>query len=284
MGVETNIEWCDHTFNGWRGCAVPGRIGDSGDGPAPECVHCYARANATRNPSVFGTWGSRGLRVVAAESTWRQPLAWAGKARAEGVRRRVFAFSLADVFEDRPDLIAPRARLFALIDATPELDWLLLTKRPESIRRLWVGGPRRNVWLGTSCGHPASLWRVDALRKCGDLAALLFVSAEPLLADVDFSGRLGGIGWLIVGGESGPKARPFDLMWARRTIADCRAAAVPVFVKQLGRRPDAGEWWDESMVPHRRILIRNPKGGDPSEWPPDVRVREFPTAVAAVEA
>ena len=139
MAENSAIGWTHHTFNPWRGCQKV----------APGCTNCYAEALAKRNPSVLGTWGADGTRVVAAEAYWREPLKWQRQAAAAGERRRVFCASLADVFEDwngpitnvrgekllcnQADL---RRRLFALIDETPDLDWLLLTKRPEHILRM----------------------------------------------------------------------------------------------------------------------------------------------------
>jgi protein gp37 len=104
-----------------------------------------------------------------------------------------------------------------------------------------------------------------------------FLSIEPLLEDIGALG-LRGISWVIVGGESGPHARPFDLAWARDIIDQCRAASVPVFVKQIGSRP-CGKWGiaSEHLRPDDPWWTgKSRKGGDPSEWPADLRVREFP--------
>jgi protein gp37 len=134
--------------------------------------------------------------------------------------------------------------------------------------------PLPNVWLGVSVEDRASLPRLDTLRETP--AALRFVSIEPLLEDLGRI-RLGGIDWVIVGGESGPGARPFDLAWARSTVQQCRAGGVPVFVKQLGAKP-----YDGDSLGHERydLLLRDRKGADPAEWPEDLRVREFPRSVA----
>src|SRR5262245_49606753 len=118
---NSKIQWTDHTFNVWRGC----------EKVSPGCAHCYAETMSRRNPAVLGEWGKHGTRVIASEAMWREPLKWDRQARAAGVRKRVFCASLADVFEDRPELVAPRERLFRLIEDTPNLDWQLLTKRPE---------------------------------------------------------------------------------------------------------------------------------------------------------
>ena len=136
----SKIEWTDHTFNPWIGCQKV----------SPGCDHCYAEARMDHRFHRV-QWGPHGKRSRTSPDTWRQPLRWA-KA-ANGSRPRVFCASLADVFDNRAPLGA-RADLFALIRRTPELDWMLLTKRPENIRRMlpddWADG-WPHVWLGTTC-------------------------------------------------------------------------------------------------------------------------------------
>lgn len=291
MGDATAIEWADATFNPWRGCA---RV-------SPGCVNCYAEALATRFAGTLGTWGPGGERAMASEAYWRKPERWNAEAAAAGVRRRVFCASLADVFEDRPDLEAPRARLFDLIVATPHLDWLLLTKRPENVRRLATAAAASlgllldefmlapNVWLGTTVEDQARAdERVPILLDTP--AAVRFLSCEPLLGPVDLSEglwlgpRMGPqrtrVDWLIVGGESGPHARSMDLAWARTLVEQGRAAGVPVFVKQLGARPYVevknGAWLFGAPPLRDPRPMRDRKGGDPDEWPADLRVREVP--------
>jgi protein gp37 len=205
-----------------------------------------------------------------------------------------------------PSLDGLRRQLFELIDATPWLDWLLLTKRPENILRMWPGvesphcspsevilWARPNVWLGTSIAEQADADRnIPLLLKCRDLSPVLFLSAEPLIGPIDlrksrthegdrdvlFVGDEGGheytgsprrfINWVIVGGESGPGARPCTIGHVRDIVRDTQAAGVPVFVKQLGKRPVNREG-----QPHP---IKDKKGGDMAEWPEDLRLRQFP--------
>jgi protein gp37 len=260
MGANSKIEWTHHTFNPWRGCTKV----------SAGCANCYAEATSVRNPKVLGVWGPRGTRVIAAESYWRQPLAWNAAARAAGERHRVFCASLADVFEGDDTMPAEsvrpvrdaRARLFNLIDATPFLDWLLVTKRPENIRGMWPGGymnpppmgptltRRPNVWLLTSVeDQPSADKRIPELLKCRDLAAVLGLSIEPLLGPVDLTrakprnvpawwqgnrNPLSRIDWVIVGGESGHHARPMHPEWPRGLRDQCQAAGVPFFFKQWG--------------------------------------------------
>lgn len=229
-----------------------------------------------RNPDTLGVWGPNGTRVVAAESMWREPLKWNKAAREAGERRRVFCASLADVFEDwqgpmidsqgrtlhlgaggawfntqtlssKPLSIDDvRERLFGLIDRTPDLDWLLLTKRPENViptlERLgntsalvdcWMTETTlpRNIWLGVSAeDQRRANERIPILLDIP--AAVRFVSAEPLLGPIDFRPWLDDIGWIIVGGESGKNHRPMDLEWLASIVEQCRYAGVPCYVKQ----------------------------------------------------
>lgn len=183
MGENTKIEWADHTFNPWIGCTKV----------SPACDHCYAEALATNRLGV--AWGPHAARRRTAESTWRQPLAWNRKAEREGRRFRVFCSSLADVFDNKVDEDW-RTDLWGLIAATPRLDWLLLTKRPQNIAKM-LPAPRgfyhpawgegwSNVWLGTTVENQA-----EADRRIPHLlavpAAKHFLSMEPLLGPVDLS-------------------------------------------------------------------------------------------------
>lgn len=226
-----------------------------------------------RNPSVLGVWGPRGRRVVAAESYWQQPLKWNADAERAGERRRVFCASLADVFEGEDTMPAEswplvqqaRGRLWALIEQTPHLDWLLLTKRPENALALataWAGGPwPANVWVGTSVENQAAAdERIPHLLNVP--ARVRFLSCEPLLGPVNlrsipidartradvvagayiYTGALSGskltsvarIQWVIAGGESGPHARPMLPDWARSLRNQCSASGVAFFFKQHG--------------------------------------------------
>jgi len=289
MAEATAIQWTDHTWNLWRGCT---KI-------SPGCAHCYAERLANRNPALLGKWGAHGSRVLAAADQWKQPAKWDRAAAKRGVRARVFCASLADVFDDWPgQMTGPDGRelftedaepytlaharawkLWPTIRATPHLDWQLLTKRPENIPRMMPAGRWGNVWLGTSVESADYLWRVDALLEAADRVEVpvRFVSAEPLLSAVDFGAVLhpDRVNWMIVGGESGGKARNFDLAWGRSIVRQCRAAGVACFVKQVGARPvemrGPGVLWLH--------LGYDPKGGDPADWPADLCVREFPAEV-----
>ena len=171
----------------------------------------------------------------------------------------MFCASMADVFESRPDLDPWRGRLWTLIEATPELDWLLLTKRPDQIRARIPWGKKwpSNVWLGTTAEN--QLWanrRIPVLLEHN--AAVHFVSCEPLLGSVDLSpwlaGRRSRIDWVIVGGESGHKARPMHPEWAKAIRDQCAAAGVAFHFKQWGQwRPDS------ALIPsgRRRIQVHD---------------------------
>jgi protein gp37 len=362
MVQDSKIEWTKHTMNPWRGCT---KI-------SPGCTNCYADTLSHRNPKTLGVWGPKGTRVVASEVTWREPIKWDKIAEMQGERHRVFCASLADVFEqwDGPmqtsnniqwwkradgtwttsdhyrDTVMltmqdVRARLFALIEATPNLDWLLLTKRPENVLTMtydaWCkpvpghvsqneGDGRHwhwpaNVWLGTSVeSQQYANERIPHLLRTP--AAVRFLSCEPLLSAVDLFSAVRGpchdcghpleghalnsrivgcqagngtdtnplcgcrvvlrdlIHWVIVGGESGAGARPFELDWARSIQNQCYVAGVPWFMKQAGAEPR--DWTRGDPPNHEppevvKLRLLDKKGGDLAELPAALRVREFPT-------
>jgi protein gp37 len=234
MGVDTKIEWAHHTFNPWVGCTPVSRA----------CDFCYAEAWAKRTGHPELWQGQRRRTTVA---NWRQPIKWNDAAAAAGVQRRVFCASLADVFDNQvPDHW--RSDLFALIEDTPNLDWLLLTKRPQNIARMvwpkWDAGLPSNIWLGTTAEDGD-----ECRRRWPHLAAIpaaiRFISYEPALGPLGKldQWRAGGPtpDWLICGGESGGRARPMDPAWARGARDQCAAAGVAFHFKQWGgRTPKAG--------------------------------------------
>lgn len=290
MSQKTAISWTDHTFNPWWGCTKV----------SPGCANCYAERDAKRYGHDI--WGPGKPRRVFGTKHWAEPGRWNRVAERERVRKRVFCASMADIFEDEA-LVGERNLLYDTIDATPWLDWQLLTKRPENFQGAlparWLLDPPKNVWLGVSVEDQATAdERIPLLLQTQ--AALRFVSYEPALAPVDFGMYLSrtnmpglnlmpgfrdplpGIDWVIVGGESGPGARPFNLAWARASVAQCKATGVAVFVKQLGARtvgprlhaPTPNDPGTVAFLPR----WADAKGGDPTEWPVDLRVQEFPKA------
>jgi protein gp37 len=225
MSENSKIEWTDHTFNPWWGCT----------NVSPACDHCYAEAWAKRTGHAI--WGKDSSRRFFGDHYWNEPLKWNAKAERDCVRRRVFCGSMCDVMEDRRDLDPHRTRLYPLIERTPALDWLLLTKRPQNFLRFlppcWLKTPRQNVWLMTTVESPAYLWRIDALKTAP--AVVHGLSIEPLLEPIPTLGEhLDGIEWVICGGESGPQARPMQLAWVRSIREQCITAAVAFHFKQWG--------------------------------------------------
>lgn len=225
MAENSKIEWTDHTFNPWWGCT---RV-------SPACDHCYAETFSHR--LGLDLWGDGGVRRPMSESYWKQPIRWNTKALAAGVRYRVFCASMADVFEHSAELDAWRTRLWQLVDATPQLDWLLLTKRPQNVVRMtpWGRDWPLNVWVGTTVENQAmARKRLKHLAKVPSVVR--FVSCEPLLGPLDLSRELvsGVINWTIAGGESGPRSRPSAPDWFRSLRDQCVTAGVPFHFKQWG--------------------------------------------------
>jgi protein gp37 len=339
-------------FNPWRGCTKV----------SAGCTNCYAETLSHRNPAVLGEWGPNGTRVVASETKWREALSWDRAAKKAGERHRVFCASLADVFEDwdgpmvnskgealvanqwwpklgrgsfdRLIMNHVRERLDSLIRATPNLDWLILTKRPENIYRMGEDhmfgltqdnrklAIHSNVWMGTTVENQEQAdIRIPHLLRTP--AAVRFLSVEPMLGPIDLrrwmpkhpffltrcehcgwtgsselcdvdrfhddadvvcpachtvmlADEIPGIGWTICGGESGPHARPFDLAWARDLRDQCKTAGVSYFAKQMGSNPVVlgTDTLGEPML--HSVRFKDGHGGDPDEWPADLKVRQFP--------
>lgn len=248
MAEQTNIGWTDHTFNPWTGCT---KVSEA-------CRNCYAESWAKRSGIV--QWGENAARRRTSAANWKEPLKWNRAALIAGERRRVFCASLADVFEDREELKPWRKDLFSLIHQTQQLDWQLLTKRPENISRLMAEAiplgmghaDRNHIWLGTTVESQSEARRIDYLINCRPWARVLFLSVEPMLGPLDLFDWLHavdegrghdynmGINWVIGGGESSPKHRPLNIDHARNLRDQCIEANVPFFFKQHGgRTPEA---------------------------------------------
>lgn len=314
MAENSKIEWTDHTFNPWMGCTKV----------SPACKFCYAERDMDHRFGKV-QWGPAGTRVVTSEDNWRKPMKWDREAREKGIRYRVFCASLADVFEewsgqvshssgkpmwrlnvpngddecwgykeslDDPNTGRPlrlddiRRRLFQLIDSTPNLDWLLLTKRPENILKFWPSlwvphpmpdfrGPgyrmksnyRSNVWLGTTVeDNEYGEKRIPELMKCRRLSPVLFLSCEPLLGWIDLRSIANvcrncddiagcdcdtpplGIDWVIAGGESGRDARPSHPAWFQWLSEHCKTHNVPFLFKQWGEWLPASQGGNNGAV------------------------------------
>lgn len=290
MASSSSIEWTDATWNPWIGCTQV----------SPGCAHCYMFRDQRR-------FGLDPELVRRGKTTFREPLRWKEP-------RRVFTCSWSDWFHEGAD--GWRNEAWDIIRRTPQHTYQILTKRPERIAEhlpLDWGRGYPNVWLGVSVETQRQAERITALM--GIAAAVRFVSAEPLLGPLSLrwlaawpenaprtamnlaagaTNHLDGLrrlDWVIVGGESGPGARPMRLEWAREVVRQCREAGVAVFVKQLGASPlDRFPDDTETPWPLRRMFGLTPeetaavplvlidrKGGDPEEWPADLRIREFPT-------
>ena len=255
MSANSAIEWTDHTFNPWWGCQKVG----------PGCDHCYAESLDKRTGGEH--WGPGAQRRRTSVRNWNDPVRWNKQADAffaeHGRRQRVFCASMADVFDNAID---PqwRADLFQLIESTPNLDWLLLTKRignvaamvPEATdlidygegwQSMWGQGVwPENVWLGATIVDQEEADR-DIPKLLKVPAAVRFLSMEPLLGPVSFEGMwvhhtnpamhenmLEALDWVIIGGESGPGSRPMHPDWARDLRDQCEAVGVPFLFKQWG--------------------------------------------------
>jgi len=242
MAKNTKIEWTDHTFNPWEGCQKVG----------PGCDNCYAE---TRNARYAGgqaiNWGPGAPRRRTSASNWNKPLMWNKNADAfmaeHGRRQRVFCASLADVFDNAVDL-SWREDLFQLIAATPNLDWLLLTKRIGNVPAMVAiisGCMPPNVWLGVTITNQTEAER-DIPKLLEVPARVRFLSMEPLLGPGDIVPYIhcdvgNKVDWVIVGGESGPGARPMHPDWVRSLRDQCGAAGVPFLFKQWGEWKPIGQ-------------------------------------------
>ena len=231
MAKNSRIEWTHHTFNPWWGCT---KI-------SPGCKYCYAETWAKRIGRAL--WGAKAPRRLLSDDYWRQPFAWNREAARDGERRRVFCASMADVFEDRRDLDATRAHLWKVIEQTPMLDWLLLTKRPGKVMKLAPYGAAwpDNVWLGATAENQK--WLDTRMLELSAIPArVLFLSCEPLLGPLDFSAWLQRAGrdgirmvdWVIAGGESGHHARAPNPEWFSSIREQCVLAGVRFHFKQYG--------------------------------------------------
>lgn len=288
--AETAIEWASDVWNPTTGC----------DRVSPGCDNCYALTMAKRlkgmgqakyqndgDPRTSGP----GFGLTVHEEALDLPLRWRKPSK-------IFVNSMSDLFHaDVPDEFI--ARVFAVMARTPHHTYQVLTKRHGRMRALigdnFGGGqnllenladereaealyaawwPLPNVHLGVSAEDQK--WaeiRIPALLETA--AEVRWVSAEPLLGPIDLTPYLKAderLGWVVVGGESGPGARPCEPDWIRSIVGQCRDADVPVFVKQMG-----SVWASDWSVGGKTVTsLGDRKGGDMQYWPEDLRVREFP--------
>lgn len=371
MGQNSKIEWTTHTLNPWRGCTKISEgctrcYADTMSKRNPATLGVWG-PNGTRVVASEAMWKEPlkwNRDAQAAYDDWHTHEMDMGPPPE---RPRVFCASLADVFENWQGPMSDsegntwtthwhlplgwgslepltmdhvRDRLFRLIDATPNLDWLLLTKRPENIAKMmptrqsvpvtddaedapdgalvdgavrcgnsWEREFRPNVWLGVSVENQEQAdKRIPLLLQTP--AAVRFLSCEPLLGPIDYLAswlvgcsdvhlrprleqdrlaqrdrHLRSIDWVIIGGESGPGARPCNIEWIRDIVRQCKAAGTSCFVKQLGSRPLNDQTIPRELQgvieaggPGYFLPLKDKKGGNMEEWPTDLRVREFPQA------
>lgn len=272
MADVTGILWTDSTWNAWWGCQQAG----------PGCLHCYAEAMDKRTGGAH--FGAKADRRRTGINNWNEPLRWQKKEAAflleHGHQRRVFVGSMMDIMDNAVPL-EWSWDAFARIEECDKLQWLPLTKRvgnvPDRVPGHWqIGHWPRHVGLMITV--------VTQLEADRDIPKLLEwkrrfnipwvgLSVEPLIEpinlDLDFEHA--GIDWVIVGGESGPGARPFDMIWALSIVRQCQHSGVAVFVKQMG----ANVYSHGSMID----LKDRSHGGDMREWWASIRVRQFPRAL-----
>lgn len=304
MGDKTEIIWTDATWNPIRGCR---RV-------SPGCENCYAEKVAHRfsgpgKPyegltTARGRWNGEVMKVPAVLD---QPIRWQRP-------RMIFVNSMSDLFHERLDF-EYIAAVFGVMAAAKHHTFQVLTKRADRMIEFfdWIGEadipsatcarhaqnviddprmkatlngaalnwPLNNVWLGVSAeDQERADERIPKLLRCP--AAVHWISAEPLIGPIDLADHP-GLGWVVVGGESGPGSREMRLDWARKMVRQCQEADVPVMVKQLGAKPmewegnHLGKWLSRHVTRHK-------KGGEMSEWPEDLRVRQYPPTAARASA
>ena len=297
MAEWTKIGWCDMTFNLWIGC----------EEVSEGCRYCYAKRDARKYWPTMDLWGKGSSRKSLSEGYWRKLFSWNKKAESLGRPLTVFVGSMCDIMEIHSNekinqfMNSNRKRLYTAIEQTPNLIYLLLTKRPENYEKLlpreWTsagyadiynklpeGAPiPSNVWLGCTMENqknfdqrmPVMEWIARQFHAAG-----MFLSLEPLLGPINTTDWLYPNiendedhyienrvpDWIIVGGESGEfgKARMMEIDYARRIIEDCKEAEVPVYFKQTG----------SAFAKYHQL--NSDTGKDISEWPETLRIQQFP--------
>ncbi|CDZ67656.1 Gp37Gp68 family protein [Neorhizobium galegae bv. orientalis] len=229
MAENTHISWARHTWNPWMGCTKV----------SPACDGCYAEALMDKRFAKV-QWGPHGERVRTSPHTWNDPLRWQREAEKTGDRPFVFCASLADIFDNQVPA-EWRAEAFEVMRRTPNLVYLLLTKRPQNIVKMAaaVGFLPKNAALGTTIEDQAradiNLPALDRAKRCLP-AVFSFVSCEPLLGSIVIPPRLMP-DWVIAGGETDQgdhQARRPNPGWFRNLRDQCADAGVPFHFKQWG--------------------------------------------------
>lgn len=334
MGEKTGISWTNHTANYWWGCQ---RV-------SPGCENCYAEQYATVRRKL-PVWGPpKTTERQLKKGVWDAVPKWNAAAKRDGVRRRLFVSSMADIFEDHPMVTEWRARALAQLEKCTSLDVQLLTKRPQNVLGMvppaWLKAWPAHVWIGCTVeDQKRAEERIPELLRIP--ARVRFLSCEPLLEAIDLTrlglepdhhekaalvarngrwGTCGGcprdaegrayperceftgrydhnltewISWVIIGGESGSDARTFRIEWMRSLLQQCKNANVAAFCKQFGDNatttlPDWESWpthnagagpvkFSGDGFGNYSVRGLAHHGADPSEWPVDLRVQQFPS-------
>lgn len=245
MAEQTNIQWADATVNFWHGCH---KVSDG-------CKFCYMYRDKARYGQDANTVIRSKPTTFNAALKWKEP-------------KRIFTCSWSDFFIEEADTW--RADAWDIIRRTPQHTWMILTKRPERIidclPRDWGAYGYPNVWLGVSIESVEELYRWDILESIP--ARIRFISYEPILGDIG-AAFMHHPDWVILGGESGHsfgkwRYRPCELQWINDLAAYYIRRGIPLFVKQLGT----------GLA--RELGLADQHGGDISEWPEYLRIREFP--------
>lgn len=308
MGKDTDIQWCDSTVNPTTGCDGCELWLPEGKFPRKSCyAGGYHETRLVKAmPELYAedfttVWEAPGRMAKAAR--WSDLV---GKPRPDkpwldGQPRMIFVSDMSDALSAAITFMYLYEEIIHHVDSQhgKRHRWLWLTKQPQRMVEFsrWLrdelGQPwPRNLWVGTSITSQATTSRVKHLLEVGDEFTTRFISAEPLIEPVDLMPILLCIDWLIVGGESGTHARPFELEWARNLLRQGLGSATPVFIKQLGAQPSymkpvqvyspvPGQGYQPngmSPVPFA-MQLKDSHGGDWSEWPDDLRVREVPQLV-----
>jgi protein gp37 len=253
--LRTKIEWAHFTLNFWWGCT---KVSEA-------CRHCYAETMAKLFSKGKATWGPAGERWLNFDSAAAKLGKINREARREEFRPRVFVNSMSDTFEDNPLLDVTRCMMLVLLEANPDCEYLLLTKRPENVRRMvppaWLTAWPEHVWIGTTVEDQAAA-DVRIPHLCQVPARRRFLSCEPLLGPINLGllgtapkswdvGRLpiyALIDWVIAGGESGGHARPSHPDWIRALRDECEATNVLFFFKQWGEWAPARQLGDRIEI------------------------------------
>ena len=297
MSAKSSIEWTDASWSPIVGCTRK----------SEGCRNCWSERFLARFGSIpghkfegisrFTPEGPRWTGTVRlAEDALDEPLSWRKP-------RRIFVCSTSDLFHEKVET-EWLDRIFDVMRRARQHTFQVLTKRPENMLEYMKSRyhfptvapeikPLPNVWLGVSVEDQATAdERIPLLLQTP--AAVRWVSYEPALGPVNFASHLhrrinehcNVLDWIVLGGESGPGARPFDIEWARAVVKQTRLTGTTVFVKQLGALPHDGSACvgagSECEPAHgreqgdRRLVLKDKKGGDMAEWPEDLRVREYP--------